>query len=107
MQLTEPEALDALLTRMTKEVEMLADVAALALDAQWSPSPVTRARDDTSERETGVRSDPTSAVALDDRRLALRLQVIKSERIIKEALVSIIGVRRGFERALDQWEGSK
>lgn len=100
------EDVEGLLALMKKEVETLTDVALVALEAQWQASPVSRARDDTTERSQGERSDPTSEVALDERRLALRLQVIKSERIIRQALTSIIGVRRGFEMTLDRWEGS-
>lgn len=98
------EPLARLVNLLSFEVDQLAAVTGPALEARWSPSPVPRPRDDTTERSTGAHSDPTADIALDERRMALSVQIMKSERLLEQALVAIRGVRRGLERTLERWE---
>lgn len=90
---------------LERELAELRKIAPAALDAQWSPAPVPRPRDDTAERAKGGHSDPVPAIVLDARRLALRAQVLRSEDLLRAALVNVSGVRQGLDRALASWEG--
>lgn len=97
--------LDGLVQWARREADALGALLPAALDAQWQAAPNPRPREDTTERSKGVTSDPTSANALDERRWALRLQIVRSERMLREAIVALRGVRRGLEMRFDEWEG--
>lgn len=99
--------LDGLIKWARQELDMLETLLPALTDAQWSQSRRPLPREDTHERATGAHSDPTADTALDSNRLALRLQVIKSERAIRSAIIAVRGVRLGAERALSSWEGSE
>lgn len=86
-----------------READLLDAVIPAVSDAQWSPAPIDRPRIDTAERIKGLASDPTATVALDSARLDLRAQVVRSERVLRDAIVALRGVRRGLERALAPW----
>lgn len=97
--------LEALAALVVEESRRLAGMLPDALASQWSASPIPKPRDDTTERSKGAPSDPTAAVALDGRRLRLRAQVIESERVLRDAAIAVVGVRRGLERTLGAWHG--
>ncbi len=100
---------EATLERLAEIVREECDALGLtipaAASAQWTPSPIPKPRDDTAERAKGGHGDPTPDVVLDGRRLALRAQVLRSETVLRDALVAVRGVRVGLERALSRWEG--
>lgn len=86
------------------EAEALAELLPAALEYQWRRPASGRADTDTSERASGVYSDPTPDVALDGRRLRLRAQVLQSERILRETVIRARGIRRGLERAIEAYD---
>lgn len=97
--------LDGLIGWARQELDELESLLPAAVDAQWLASPVPRPRVDTTERASDALSDPAASAALDGKRWALRLQVVRSERHIREAIVAVRGVRLGLARALAAWEG--
>lgn len=98
--------LDALVSIIREETEALHRLIPGASDRQWSASPVPRPREDTSERSSGDRpADPTADVVLDARRLALRAEVIRSERSLREAAIRLRAARKGLDRAIARFDG--
>lgn len=93
------------LRRFAEEVETLEALLPQALAVQWSPSPIPRPRDDTTERASGGHGDPTLAVVVDDRRLALREQITRSREVLADGTARVRGVRLALSRALLEWEG--
>lgn len=91
---------------LTKEIAELAPVLDRARAAQWSVPPRRRPDEDTTERSQGPHSDPTPGIALDERRLSLSAQVKESERVLREAVVAVRGVRRGLELRFGEWEAT-
>lgn len=104
----DPEAarIEGLLDWARRESEALRANLPAAIDVMYSASPRPRSREDTAERAKNQTSDPTSTIALDEPRLALREQVIRSERAIRNAVIVLRGVRLGLEHALAAWEGT-
>jgi hypothetical protein len=100
-------ALERLLRTVRAECDSLEATLPAAYAAQWLPSPVPRPREDTAERAKGGHGDPTPSIALDDRRLAVREQLHRSEAVVRDAVVAVRGVRRGLEMRLVEWEGEK
>ena len=101
-----PDDLAPLAASLAREVALLAAALPAATDAQWVASPIPKPRFDTSQRAQDDRhADPTSDVALDTRRLALRQQIVDSEAMLREALITVVGVRRGIEIRLARWAG--
>jgi hypothetical protein len=97
--------LERLAAMAVEEATALATMLPAALEYQWRRPAVVRPDVDTTERESGGHSDPTADVALDGRRLRLRAQVIKSERVLRDAVIAARGVRLGLEKALAAYEG--
>lgn len=97
--------MEGLLDWAQRELDELRALLPAAIDAQWLPGRVPLPREDTDERSTGRPSDPTAETALDERRLSVREQVIRSEHLIRKTLVVLRGVRLALEKALDAWEG--
>lgn len=85
----------------------LASVAEEAAEFQWRAAPIPRPRDDTSERAKGGHSDPTSTIALDDRRLALRAAILGALRDLDKARSRASAAAAHVREALDQWHGGK
>ncbi|GAA2843999.1 hypothetical protein Acy02nite_68690 [Actinoplanes cyaneus] len=85
------------------EADALDMVIPAAVEAQWTAAPVARPRDDTTERAKNQRADPTSDVALDTARQALRQQVVESETSLRKTIIALRGVRLGLERSLTSW----
>lgn len=92
-----------LVTLLKMELDALEAALVPALEAQWQPAPYVRT-DDTGIKSQGGINRPTEDCALDGRRMALRAQVLRSERILRDTAVAVRGVRRGLERSLDRWE---
>ena len=89
--------IERLVQLIRAEADTLADYLPEAQAVQWLPTgPIVT--------EPGKPSDPTGETVADPGRLALRLQVIRSERLLRETAVALIGVRRGLEMALDARE---
>jgi hypothetical protein len=98
-------ALMHLLDLIETEAAQLREVLGPALEAQWQPS----VRENTENTEVKSRAEipnPTLDTVMDGRRMALRAQVLRSERIMRQTAINVRGVRRGLERALDHWEGA-
>jgi hypothetical protein len=74
-----------------------------AQDAQWRPSLTPKPRGDTTERSKGGHSDPTGDTVADERRLAVRAQVIAAELLLESATRAMRVVNRRLERALAHW----
>lgn len=73
------------------------------LEAQWDPGR-TPARNETGRRAQGGHADPTADVALDSDRLYMRSVVTRSGPSLAQAAYRLRGVKRGLQRALEQWE---
>jgi hypothetical protein len=99
------EALEAesLLARFTGETQALGDLLARAREVQWTAPPRTTL---PAERK-GVGhkpSAPTEDIALDGQRLALRVNVLASERALRQANLYVTAIRRHLEEALRPYE---
>lgn len=70
--------------RLAATAPGFARALAEAESVQWEIPATHSARDDTTERASGI-SDPTPRVALDERRLRVRAAVIEGERILEAA----------------------
>ena len=103
MKSKEEVAILALIELIGVEARRLADFYSEAQDLQFEAPRQVRSADDETAKAKGSHSDPTPIIAADERRLALRLQVIRSERVLNDAAIALRGVRRGFERALDAY----
>lgn len=101
------ELIEALVARIRAESDELAAILPRAVGAQWRPAQIPRPREDTAERASGGHSNPTLDTVADGRRLRLRVQVLRSERVLRDAAVALRGVRRGLEIALSRWEGDE
>lgn len=98
--------LPPIVRRVTEEALTLADLLAVAQDAQWKASPAPKPREDTTERSKGGHSDPTPQIALDERRLALRAAVLTAEVALEAAVETLTKERRALEVSLNKWSGS-
>jgi len=76
-----------------------------ASSIQWSPAPVARPSDDTTERSKGGHSDPTVATVFDDRRLAVRAAVLTAEDALRTSRLVLEEAKRTLETAVDRWSG--
>ena len=72
---------------------------------QWEAAPIPRPSDDTTERAKGGHGDPTQAIALDDRRLAVRAQYDAAMAALDTAYAAVRAARRHLDGAVDAWEG--
>lgn len=97
--------LEKLIKLLRDECSTLVTLLPMVGDSQWRSSPIPRPREDTSERATGGHGDPTPTIALDEQRLALREQLLRSEVVVRNAAVAVRGARRGLEISLSRWEG--
>lgn len=92
---------------LVRQSLLLAQILADAEDAQWEPSPTPKPRDDTTERAKGGHGDPTLAITLDDRRLALRASVSTASAEIIRATTAISAARANVHSALARWNGDE
>src|SRR5690606_4000172 len=58
-----------------------------------------------SDRQPGEPANPTADVALDPRRMQLRLAVLKAERLLRNAAPAIARAEAELASALDAWAG--
>lgn len=96
--------------KIQDEIDGLLKLLPVIEEVQWDPSPAVQTDRDPEMKDriiTGALVDPTASITCDPQRLAVRAQAIRSERIMKDALVRVRGVRRGLEIALDNWEHGK
>jgi hypothetical protein len=87
------------------EVDALEAVLPAVIDVHLLPAPVARPREDTAEREKNRRSNPVLDTVLDDRRLHLSQQLLRSRNLLRSAVIAVRGVRRGLEVSLNEWHG--
>lgn len=85
---------ERLIELIRAEADELADLLPKATSVQWLPVRPTAT-------EPGQPADPTGETATDPDRLALRLQIIRSERLLRETAIALRGVRLGLATALD------
>lgn len=97
--------LEAMLDLLHGEVSTLETLLPDALARQWSASPVPKPREDTAQRASGGRPNPTADIVLDDRRLAVRESVERSRRALRDAAVAVRGTRLALERAISRFDG--
>src|SRR5205085_1014433 len=85
-------------------VERLYDVA---VEVQWEKSPAPpAARDDTSERSKGgAVANPTLDVVADDRRLAVRAEVVRAEGFTRWLDGALRTIAEGLDNSVTTWEG--
>lgn len=87
------------------EAEGLLRLLEVVDEAQWASSPAASVEREAKVANTsGAVDDPTGVIVTDPSRLAIREQVVRSERLLRHALVNVAGVRRGLEIRLHQWE---
>lgn len=94
-----------LIVQLRKEADVLAALIPIAIESQWTPAPVARPREDTTERVKNGKADPTSVIALDSERQICRAQVVRSQRVLRHAVVALREVRLSLRRAVDAWNG--
>lgn len=95
---------ESLLARFASEVRELGDLLARAREVQWTAPPRTTV---PAERK-GVNhkpNAPTEDIALDTQRLALRVNVLATERALRTAALHAIAMRLALQDALRPYEG--
>jgi len=94
--------------QLAEEVEQLIALLPVIEEAQWEKSPGLERAAETADRHvSSAPSDPVGDTVADPARLEIRSQAKRSERLMKDALVKVRGVRRGFEISFNRWEGSR
>lgn len=94
-----------LLTEHYEAAVALAELLDEADAAQWSPAPVPRPRDDEGGRSSGTVSDPTSAIVVDSRRLAVRESVENAGAALRSSTRTLRAARANVGKSLDEWTG--
>ena len=106
--LTEIQRMEILAARLISEGESLLALLPLVGEAQWDQAPALRTETEVKvANASGVVDDPVGNAVVDPLRLALREQVLRSEGLLKAALVNAMGVRRGLEIRMARWEGDR
>jgi hypothetical protein len=94
-----------LTAQLLTEAEGLFRLLPVVEEMQWEASPAHSVEREVQVKSThGEVSDPTGDTVTDPARLALRSQVVRSERLLRAALVNVAGVRRGLEIRMGAWE---
>lgn len=83
----------------------LARSYARAVAVQFARPLAPTLRDDTTERASGGKSDPTGDVASDARRLRLRAAVIAGEQALDSITSTATSAADDVDRAVAEWEG--
>jgi hypothetical protein len=99
--------LEGLVRLIREETDALAELLPAAVERQWTVSPVPKPREDTAERSSGGRSDPTGDTALDGRRLDVRESVRRAEALLQESAVRTRGIRLFMEDAIARYDGKQ
>jgi hypothetical protein len=81
----------------------LAELAADAEFVQWERSYAPTARDDTTERGKGGHGDPTADVALDERRLGVRVAYDRALDVLTSAEHNARTAQANLTRSLASW----
>lgn len=104
---SEIERMEIMAARLIAEAEGLLGLLPLVGEAQWDPAPANRVEAEVKVvNASGAVDDPVGNAVADPMRLALREQVVRSEALLKDALVKAAGVRRGLEIRMARWEGN-
>lgn len=98
-------SLPAVVRSFTEEAVFLARSAAEAEEIQWSAAPIPKPREDTTERAKGGHGDPTLAIVLDERRLAVRLRYEEALVVLQELTEQAADARRNLNGAIAAWNG--
>lgn len=77
-------------------------LALAAAEAQDTPSSVAKAA-----RNHAGAADPTPAVVMDDRRVALQVAATEAVAKAKEAIGPLVDASKQLSRALDAWQTGK
>lgn len=94
------------LTEFGREYLTTVQLLAEAQAVQWDAAPVPRPSGDTSERaKGGPPNDPTAAVALDERRLAVRDAVDQGAFALAASTAALRAARERLAGALNFWAG--
>lgn len=100
------------LTPMTADeigltVKEIDNLLSIARECQWEKSPAPpRATDDTTERSKGGPvANPTLDIVADERRLLLRAQVQRVERLLLGIAAATREAKRDLDAAITAWEG--
>ena len=99
--------LPAVVRSFTEEALFLARSAAEAEEIQWSAAPIPKPREDTTERAKGGHGDPTLAIVLDERRLAVRLRYEEALVVLRELTEQAADARRNLNAAIAAWNGER
>lgn len=89
-----------------EELESLMCALRDATERQWTASGAP-ASGEAGRGAGGSPADPTGAIAIDARRLALRETVTGAEAAVRAALVSARGARVALERAIARFDGER
>jgi hypothetical protein len=90
-----------------KDALELSKILTAAKDVQWDPSPVTQAVDTVKVNRGGPPADAVSAVALDERRLAVREAVRAADAALRHVRASLTLHYTRVLRALEEWQGEE
>lgn len=99
--------LDALLALLGRETEAMKQALPEALARQWEASPVPKPREDTSQRASGDRPNPTEAIVLDARRLALRTTIEEVRQAVRHGVVRVRAGRLALDHAVKRYDGAE
>lgn len=94
-----------LITSTGAAVSRLATAIVQAAEVQYLPPAGPSTRNEEPIRPIGGVSDPTSATALDERRLALRAAVIEGEMVLEKATADADAAAGKLEATLADWAG--
>lgn len=83
----------------------LRQLVADSSEAQWQAGKSPVPREDTTERSSGMTSDPTATITADSRRLKLRAAVLESDAALLNAEKAVRAARRHLSDALAAWQG--
>src|SRR5690606_20285694 len=89
-----------LIDEATTNFHRLGSLLEAAYAVQWEAPPNLH-----SDRQPGEPANPTADVALDPRRMQLRLAVLKAERLLRNAAPAIARAEAELASALDAWAG--
>lgn len=105
MQQQNEESLNQLVERLATVTERIDALLDEAQDAQWQSAPYPTSREESGIRGKGTTNDPTSAIALDGRRLRLRAAVVAAERELAMLQHGTAKIASRLEGAINAWHG--
>jgi hypothetical protein len=93
------------LSELAHLIEQAQELLDEASSVQWEAPPVASSREEARIRSTGSPTDPTAAVALDERRLRIRHELQQTQNVLARYRVDVVAASRRLERALNAWRG--